>query len=425
MITLLRTMTLKSPMKFGKWYDLTVGDIINSKGYYGIDYLVWVYYSASKISFNDEVLNILGIIDESQLIEKPGNLKDSKALQKIATDFVKKREHADWFHGPDGMGNMNYPAPKLQETNEDFIEVLNNHINQHPDEITLVTLGPLTNVANFIKKYPNNASKSEIEKLLIDSYISSKNYQLAIDFLENNLSFQNKSAYQKVCFYRGLELFNEGRYSAAIQVFEKSLEEPSDSIFKARAIYWKAESYYRLNKFPEAVDTYLDYISEPGAIGKSELSAANYNIGYAYYKLKDYPNSILWFRKFVTFKPMANAKKINDALKALKPIIIYPKGCWHAINSYSKIGASGLGIDWSCSARNARYLSGNNITLQGNMDPSRLFSPKNELIKLTKKMLNEFGNQKYIANLGHGILPNTPVDNVKVFVDTIKSFSND
>ena len=73
--------------------------------------------------------------------------------------LVKKREHADWFHGPDGMGNMNYPEPKLQETNEDFIEVLNNHINQHPDEITLVTLGPLTNVANFIKKYPDSFLK--------------------------------------------------------------------------------------------------------------------------------------------------------------------------------------------------------------------------------------------------------------------------
>ena len=95
MITLLRTMTLKSPMKFGKWYDLTVGDIINSKGYYGIDYLVWVYYSASKISFNDEVLDILGIIDESQLIEKPGNLENSKALQKIAINNIKNREKED------------------------------------------------------------------------------------------------------------------------------------------------------------------------------------------------------------------------------------------------------------------------------------------------------------------------------------------
>ena len=73
--------------------------------------------------------------------------------------LVKKREHADWFHGPDGMGNMNYPAPKLQETDEDFIEVLNNHINQHPEEITLVTLGPLTNIANFIKRYPESFLK--------------------------------------------------------------------------------------------------------------------------------------------------------------------------------------------------------------------------------------------------------------------------
>ena len=85
--------------------------------------------------------------------------KDIPVYVGANAPLVKKREHADWFHGPDGMGNMNYPAPKLEETNEDFIEVLNNHINQYPDEITLVTLGPLTNVANFIKKYPESFLK--------------------------------------------------------------------------------------------------------------------------------------------------------------------------------------------------------------------------------------------------------------------------
>jgi uroporphyrinogen decarboxylase len=69
-------------------------------------------------------------------------------------------------------------------------------------------------------------------------------------------------------------------------------------------------------------------------------------------------------------------EEITNALKKISPVIIYPKGCWHSINAYSKIGASGLGIDWTCSARNARYLSNNNITLQGNLDPSRLFSHK-------------------------------------------------
>ena len=116
-------------------------------------------------------------------------------------------------------------------------------------------------------------------------------------------------------------------------------------------------------------------------------------------------------------------EEITNALKKITPVIIYPKGCWHSINAYSKIGASGLGIDWTCSARNARYLSNNNITLQGNLDPSRLFSPKKELIKQTTQMLDEFGKDKYIANLGHGILPNTPVDNVTVFVETVKNYS--
>jgi len=68
----------------------------------------------------------------------------------------KKREHADWFHGPDGMGGMNYPEPKHPETEEDFIEVLRGLIEEHPNEITLVTLGPLTNIGNFITKYPDS-----------------------------------------------------------------------------------------------------------------------------------------------------------------------------------------------------------------------------------------------------------------------------
>ena len=115
-------------------------------------------------------------------------------------------------------------------------------------------------------------------------------------------------------------------------------------------------------------------------------------------------------------------KEICDSLKANTPIIIYPKGCWHSLSSYSKIGASAIGIDWTCSARNARYLTRNNITLQGNFDPSRLFSSKKDIKKQTLSMLDEFGKNKYIANLGHGILPSTPVVNVKTFVKTLKEY---
>ena len=59
--------------------------------------------------------------------------------------------------------------------------------------------------------------------------------------------------------------------------------------------------------------------------------------------------------------------KIVSAIKNYAPVIIFGKGCWFALNEMAKTGASGLGIDWSCSARNARYLSGGNITLTGEL----------------------------------------------------------
>ena len=65
---------------------------------------------------------------------------------------------------------------------------------------------------------------------------------------------------------------------------------------------------------------------------------------------------------------------------------------------------------------------GGNIPLQGNFDPSRLLSPIPEIQKQVKIMIDSFGKDRYIANLGHGILPNIPVDNAKAFVDAVKNY---
>ena len=115
-------------------------------------------------------------------------------------------------------------------------------------------------------------------------------------------------------------------------------------------------------------------------------------------------------------------QQIINALKDEAPVIAFGKGCWFALNEMSKSGASALGIDWTCSARNARYLTGGNITLQGNFDPTRLYSPPSEIKKMVTQMINEFGKDKYIVNLGHGILPNIPLENAKAFIDAVKDY---
>ena len=115
-------------------------------------------------------------------------------------------------------------------------------------------------------------------------------------------------------------------------------------------------------------------------------------------------------------------EQIVSELKKIIPVIVFGKGCWFALNKMSKSGASALGIDWTCSAQNSRYLSGGNITLQGNFDPSRLLSPIPEIKKQVTQMINEFGKDKYIVNLGHGILPNIPVSHAQAFIDSVKQY---
>jgi uroporphyrinogen decarboxylase len=113
-------------------------------------------------------------------------------------------------------------------------------------------------------------------------------------------------------------------------------------------------------------------------------------------------------------------KQIVAALKDDVPVIVFAKGAWHSLSAMAATGAAGLGIDWCIDAAVARQLAGNDITLQGNFDPAKLLSPIPVIKKEVKEMLAAFGNQRYIANLGHGILPNVPVDHARAFVDTVK-----
>ena len=116
---------------------------------------------------------------------------------------------------------------------------------------------------------------------------------------------------------------------------------------------------------------------------------------------------------------------INQIIEALKdhaPVIVFGKGCWFALDTMANSGAAALGVDWTCSPKTARALTGGKITLQGNFDPSRLLSPPSEIKKMVHEMINEFGKDRYIVNLGHGILPYINVDNAKAFIDAVKEY---
>ncbi len=115
-------------------------------------------------------------------------------------------------------------------------------------------------------------------------------------------------------------------------------------------------------------------------------------------------------------------KQISEAITEV-PVILYPKGSWYALEAVSyRTNASAVGVDWCITPEYARKATRNEITLQGNFDPSKLLSHPDEITRGVHRMIERFGPRRYIANLGHGILPFVPVEHAGAFFDAVKSW---
>ncbi|WP_299112974.1 tetratricopeptide repeat protein [uncultured Winogradskyella sp.] len=190
-------------------------------------------------------------------------------------------------------------------------------------------------LAGYLEAYPKTAYKEEIETLLIDSYITSKNYKEALNLLEKKNSFENKLAYQKVAFYRGIELYNEDRYSEALEMFENSLKQPRDNAYVARATFWKAETDYNLTNYNEALIGFKQFKQQDGISDTPEIENLDYNLAYTYFKLKDYNQASTYFRTFIDAKN-DDKLRVNDAYLRLGDGYFVSSDYSNAISAYDK-----------------------------------------------------------------------------------------
>ena len=200
---------------------------------------------------------------------------------------------------------------------------------------------------DFLKKYPNNSSRSEVEKLLVDSYISSKNYKEALILLEKNKTPENKSAYQKVLFYRGVELYNESNYTEALKMFTSAVKEQKNPEFTARATFWKAESEYVTDDFRNALLSYKQFAGLAGAKTTDEYKNINYNIGYTYFKLKEYDQAANSFQAQID-NSKQDKVRLNDSYLRLGDSRFVTSKYSQAMEAYDKaMDAKGVDADYA------------------------------------------------------------------------------
>ncbi len=168
----------------------------------------------------------------------------------------------------------------------------------------------------YIDLYPGSVRIQEVYDYLVATFLQLKNYKAALTALDKipNKDSRLEEAYQRVAFFRGLELFKNLEIEASINMFEKSLKyEKYNRQIRARTIYWKGEAWYRLGSYDKAKSDYEIFMGIPGSMLLGEYNLVRYNLGYAFFNLNDYQTALNHFKTFESSVTNPRPEVLADA----------------------------------------------------------------------------------------------------------------
>ena len=204
---------------------------------------------------------------------------------------------------------------------------------------------------DYLVRYPASRRSDEAYHYLVLAYLNAKNYKLALASIEKIRKKDNEimAAYQRITYYRGLELFNDLRFDEAIQLLDLSADNGrNDPKLMALCSYWKGEALYRKGDYPQALEQYATFLSQAAAAGTEENRLAHYNSGYCHFKQKQYPEALVWFKKFLSLSGQKPDKTYSDALNRTADCYFIQTDYTMAIQYYDQcIKVDETGVDYA------------------------------------------------------------------------------
>ncbi|MBT3209515.1 MAG: tetratricopeptide repeat protein [Bacteroidetes bacterium] len=329
--------------------------------------LAFVYYSNGKFE------------EASKLFKKVANGKDKFAQNSsfhLADCYIKLNDKTKAKAAFSEASKMDFDKNMAENALFNYAK-LTYELSYSPFNETINTF------EKFIEKYPESENIDLAYDFLVKVYTTSKNYKAALNSIEkiSNKNQKIKEAYQRISYYRALELFTNLKYLAAINHFNKSLEyKKFNKQIKALSYFWKAEAFYRLKKYDDAIECYNNFLSTTGAFELKEYISANYSLGYCYFKLKDYPKSISWFRKYVN-KNENISKTTGDAYNRIGDCYFVSKDYSNAIKYYDlAITINTIDVDYSLFNKAFSY---------------GLLKKHSKKIKILENILTDFPQSQY------------------------------
>lgn len=161
-----------------------------------------------------------------------------------------------------------------------------------------------TRLKTYLETYPKSSHTQEASELLGECFLGSRNYDEALTYIEN-LKFQNSrinTTYQRIGYYKAVELINKKDYTAALTFLTKSSKYSFDKTVYVNSFYWKGECLSQEKRYNEADEAYLTVIERGSSLENPNVAKAYYGLGYSYYYQKKWSDAIPQFVKYITLE---------------------------------------------------------------------------------------------------------------------------
>lgn len=168
----------------------------------------------------------------------------------------------------------------------------------------------------FLNEFPNSQYTEMVSNYLVEVYLNTRSYEAALKSIERiaHPGTRIMEAKQKILFQLGTQAFANASFEQAIGYFNQSIAIGQyNRQTKADALYWRGESYYRLNRMTEAARNFREYLQLTEQTNNEMYALANYNLGYTAFHQKDYAQARNWFLKYIQLEKGENRTALADA----------------------------------------------------------------------------------------------------------------
>ena len=192
---------------------------------------------------------------------------------------------------------------------------------------------------DFLNDFPNSRYADKVNDYLVEVYLTTKNYQAALNSIEKIKQPSTKilEAKQDILFQLGTQSFTNMDLDGAVDLFSRAISLGSYNVeARCDAYFWRGESYYRKGEYEKAISDYRTYLNNTRRRDTDMYALAHYNLGYGYFKLKDYDSALNRFRQYVDIEGNSQVPSYADAYNRIGDCLFHNRQFAMAEENYTR-----------------------------------------------------------------------------------------